>query len=342
MKLIDVEGQIDGYLLNGQLEDADLLVAQRSMRIAPSEKNAPFENPFRLNCESDPLAVIGSAPSHTRLTHRLRNTRSALAMAMQQPQLRVAELGDFGPIGISFWDDLPDCIAVTSLTALGNTAQQMALDTGVLDCVHENSFDAFVLTAGGNDILGQGRLVELLNDNLEKPALNPTQLSRALNETVLNCRAILNVVSQSTPDLAMFVRGYAVPDITDAPRWLDLPFSAINRDLASAPQVIRTVVAALNAALCQLALSIPNCTYIAPNDDTGIQAADWFGPLMSGRAGAMAHFLSILGGVEVLSQPDPAAFFDHPVDQGDSSGSAPAHLLSDLLCSRLGQSFHGP
>lgn len=143
----------------------------------------------------------------------------------------------------------------------GDTAQGMTqtLETpqGVLGAVVNRKPDVFLLSAGGNDLLGGAGLERCL---LKGPKPNPADYFGAafrqrLDDTLRRYAKILDVVLAARPEVKAVLHSYAYAVVTGPGRgpWLFEPMTRLGIPPAQRDAVVREIVDRFHAALARLA-----------------------------------------------------------------------------------------
>jgi hypothetical protein len=162
----------------------------------------------------------------------------------------------------------PD-FAVWSLGAAGDLLDDIVRQNEMMEALAERDPEALLLSGGGNDLLGSGRLVAYLAhhqvgmsaaDHIE-PAFG------AFVATVIeNFREIFARVAGEFPSLRILCHGYdyAIPD---AGKWLGRPMEKREiRDRGLQAAIVRIIVDRFNADLNQLIDDFPAVTYVNCRD----------------------------------------------------------------------------
>jgi endonuclease/exonuclease/phosphatase family metal-dependent hydrolase len=150
--------------------------------------------------------------------------------------------------------------AILSLGAGGDTLANMVGEPEYLEAVEEEKPDAFLLSAGGNDLLGEGQLVKILKAGVDSahPAdfLDEDAFKAQLSRTLDRFRAIFDSLIGARPDLVCFCHGYDYAIPADG-RWLGKPMA--ERGIAKPLQapVVRLIVDRFNEALQGLVCDFP-------------------------------------------------------------------------------------
>lgn len=205
---------------------------------------------------------------------RWRRRERYLARVAREPRVRrLVSEGDSWFQYPFLLEDVIDWLerdfAVWSLGAPGDLLDDIVRQNEMMEALAERRPEALLLSAGGNDLLGSGRLVAYLAqhevgmgaaDHI-KPAFT------AFVDTVIeNFREIFIRVAGEFPSLRILCHGYdyAIPN---AGKWLGRPMEkrAI-RDLALQAEIVRVVVDRFNAELLQLIEEFPAVTYVNCRD----------------------------------------------------------------------------
>jgi lysophospholipase L1-like esterase len=126
-------------------------------------------------------------------------------------------------------DQLDEHYAIRSLGAAGDLISDMFAQDELIATIAAERPDAVVISGGGNDLLGDGRLAKALRPF--DPALSPEQyltpnFEDTLSEVIELYRDILHRVVRTFPGLPVFIHGYdhAIPE---RGKWLGRPMEKL-------------------------------------------------------------------------------------------------------------------
>jgi hypothetical protein len=173
--------------------------------------------------------------------------------------------------------------AVLSLDAAGDTVSSMvaaAEYTAALDVARPH---AFLLSAGGNDLLGEGAFEAVLKRYTPgaKPEdlLDATRFRARLDAIMADYRAILSSVSGQRPSIVMLSHGYDVTHPKQGGKWLGKPLEKMGIPLKIGREIVKLIVDGFNDTLARLAQEFSNYHHVDLRGvvDSGI--AGWYDEL---------------------------------------------------------------
>ncbi|MEM6383099.1 MAG: D-Ala-D-Ala carboxypeptidase family metallohydrolase [Pseudomonadota bacterium] len=226
----------------------------------------------------------------------------------------------------------PD-FAVLSVGAAGDLVQHMAIRREYDAAIRETKTRIMLLSGGGNDLLGDGKLKLLLNpyfdgatatDLINKPAL------QTISGEILNYYAqILQDVLTNHPNVTVFGHGYDTPFPMQGEKYFGIPFEEAGIPLPLGREVVAEIVAFFRDQLSALAERFPNYRFIDLTGTVGDHPNSWKDELHPENAG-----------FKRATQPMIAAVREHlatlPLDLGVES-FGPESLFGDSLASDAGQ-----
>ena len=205
---------------------------------------------------------------------RWRRQERYLARVAREPRVRrLVSEGDSWFQYPFLLEDVIDWLepdfAVWSLGAAGDLLDDIVRQDEMVEALHEREPEALLLSGGGNDLLGSGKLIAYLAHHQAgmsaadhiKPEFN------AFVGTVIeNFREIFTRVSGEFPNLRVLCHGYdyAIPE---AGKWLGHPMEKREiRDRRQQAEIIRIIVDRFNVDLVQLIEDFPAVTYVNCRD----------------------------------------------------------------------------
>ena len=161
---------------------------------------------------------------------------------------------------------LDDDKAIRSFGAAGDTISGIAKHGEHLEAIGEEKADVFLLSAGGNDLLGNGALKQYLRryedgraaGALLKRAVFEKKLSKILADT----RHVVGEVVRCYPDVKIFCHGYDVPYPIQKGRWLGKPMHAKDIPLAVGREILHILLNEFNLGLAAIAKEFEQLTHI--------------------------------------------------------------------------------
>ncbi|MCP4406158.1 MAG: hypothetical protein GY807_00020 [Gammaproteobacteria bacterium] len=153
-------------------------------------------------------------------------------------------------------DHLFDDYAIFSLGAAGDLVSDMQQQDEVKDAVRQHQPHLFLISGGGNDLLGGGRIKTALHpfDTSRPPQDYPNDtFTQRLREVIDAYRTLFGDLLAEFPGLKIICHGYdyALPD---KGRWLGKPMESIGiKDKALQADIIRELIDRFNRSLNNLA-----------------------------------------------------------------------------------------
>ncbi|OED50538.1 hypothetical protein AB838_01875 [Rhodobacteraceae bacterium (ex Bugula neritina AB1)] len=184
-------------------------------------------------------------------------------------------------------DHLFDDYAIYSLGAAGDLVSAMLAQDEIHDAIRAENPHVFLLSGGGNDLLGDGRLATALHpfDPARQPEDYPNQnFADRLNEVIGIMRQIFASLTAEFPALKILCHGYdyAIPD---RGKWLGRPMADLgidDTDLQAA--IVRVMIDRFNAGLVGLANEFPGKVHRV-NCINAVGGDKWYDELHPDRDG---------------------------------------------------------
>ena len=154
-------------------------------------------------------------------------------------------------------DHLSKDYAVWSLGAAGDLLRDMVLEDEISEAIEKKKPHIFMISGGGNDLLGDGMLGKVLKpfDEKLKPEDYPgAQWTQVLNEIEEIYRGLFSRLKRAFPGLKILCHGYDYAIPTKGGRWLGKPMEGLQikaKGLQAA--IIRVLIDQLNDALISIA-----------------------------------------------------------------------------------------
>lgn len=202
-------------------------------------------------------------------------------------------------------DQLFDEYAIFSLGAAGDLLSDMVDPDEVRAAVRENEPDIVMISGGGNDLLGEGRLKLALNrfDENLTPAQYPNQnFSNSVQEAIGHLRQLFQLLLAEYPALKIMCHGYdyAIPNNG---KWLGKPMASLQiRRKVLQEDIIKVLIDRYNDALNRLAsdfsgsVFVVNCRGAVPRD----QWHDELHPTDEGYQSVAGRFKSVIDSITHL------------------------------------------
>jgi len=202
--------------------------------------------------------------------------------------------------------------AVFSLGAAGDTVAGMVQDSEYIGAIRQEMPDAFLLSACGNDLLGEGRLTAVL-----KPYTPGMSAAEIIDHNALDGKfsvllsdyaAIVETALRARDGLTVFGHGYGYAKPVEGGKWLGRPLAEAGIPLDLGEEVVRHIVDRFNDELAAL----PNVLgkNFIPLDVRGLvgeSTSSWHDelhPKNPGFARVSKPFLKALEKIAVLPRVD--------------------------------------
>ncbi|MFD1794921.1 hypothetical protein FQV27_16295 [Paracoccus aurantiacus] len=231
----------------------------------------------------------------------------------------------------------PD-FATLSLGAAGDLVEHMAVRREYHDALRQSGARVMLLSGGGNDLLGDGRLFNFLHRyqkglSAEK-LLNKSALQRASDEILGYYRRILQDVALNFPDVVIFGHGYDTPFPLKGKKHFGKPFEEKGIPLDVGRDVIRLIVEHFRNSLSALAKHHDNYRFTDLSGAVGGRTKDWHDELHPSDEGFARAAQPLLDAVRAhLDRPATPLFESAAIpaaearrDRGHVDGSM---ILSD-------------
>lgn len=228
-------------------------------------------------------------------------------------------------------DQLFDDYAILSLGAAGDTLEEMLKKDEFAAEIARERPDLFLLSAGGNDVFGAGRLQTLVKNRGDEPGdyLND-EFDAVLKTLIQGLRGVFGRLSRSFPELRMLVHGYdyAIPN---KGQWLGKPLERAGiTDVALQKAILAAVVDRYNTALQGVVGEFPNARYV---DCRGVVTdSRWYDELHPKNDGyaAVADRFRLIIRSELFNRRRSVEAFPQPLVPEWSAGG-PGTLKEDDL-----------
>jgi len=200
--------------------------------------------------------------------HRRRRYNRRLAQG-RTPLIKIVSEGDSWfqyPIVL---DDVVDYLidrpmfAVYSIGAAGDLLREMVARGEYLDAIAENQPEAFMLSGGGNDLVG--RLTEFVrrfaSDLAPSDYISPA-FAGFRRELAHDFRCLFSQVAAEKPDLQTFCHSYAYV-VPNKGRWLGRPLETLGiRDPMLQRQIMRELMDCMKMDIEGVAAEFKNVTFL--------------------------------------------------------------------------------
>jgi hypothetical protein len=275
------------------------------------ESSRPFAPALRVRKEIlDPaewaLAPLGGMDRWNKRTHekRVKKYRSMISKGYTGP--RIVSEGDswfmYPVLLTEIVDHLYDIYAVYSWDAAGDSLQQMIDQDQVVPAIREENADMFILSAGGNDVLGDiaAHLHPYDPDRRAEDYPNDTS-AKVLGSLLNQYHQLFDRVLTAAPAVRCCCHGYDYVFPRKDGKWLGRPMhsklgitdSKLQRDIAA------VLVDRFNARLRELASSFGGRVTYVDCRGTVPDPGDWYDeihPKSDGFGDITAKFVQAMRG----------------------------------------------
>lgn len=195
-------------------------------------------------------------------------------------------------------DQLFDDYAIYSLGAAGDLVQDMLDQDEVLQAVRQHKPHVFLISGGGNDLLGDGMLKTALHPfKAGKPPKDypNATFAKRLKDIIGVYRSIFASLLAEFPNLKILCHGYDYAQPANA-RWLGKPMAALGiKDKALQAQIVAELINRFNTALVSLASEFPGSVVrVSCLDSVGNNWHDELHPNNTGYAAAADKFRAVI------------------------------------------------
>ncbi|MBO9401184.1 GDSL-type esterase/lipase family protein [Shimia sp. R9_3] len=350
MKLSDFEKKLSDLINAGKFEEAEAFFAEYIDELTREDQTQPFSAAVTfkgLDYEGNLLEGADLVGLVTKWARRIRNGKYKGMIAQHPNKLRILEEGDsWHQYPVILWDiiDIVSRVFPTySLSAPSDLASNMALESEHVDKIHELDPDIFMLSMGGNDLLGDGRFVKLLkpyqSGSTATELLNELAFRSALISVMDSYRAMINSALAAKPTLVVLIHGYDNAQPRNNGKWLGKPLAKKGIPLEIGREIVELIVGRFNEALAEFASDFAgNVRYIDVRTSVGGNVSSWYDeihPRNPGFKRVADKILRVLGrlgtriSIKGLSLHSAAAPF--------SGGPQPEAIIGNALYDRLKQ-----
>lgn len=191
--------------------------------------------------------------------------------------------------------------AVRSLAAAGDLVENMARRKEYRAALLETRARVMLLSGGGNDLLGDGRLERLLLPYKKgKPAkdlVDQTRLSVTIDRILVHYRSILTDVGKRFPDVTIFGHGYDIPYPKKDGPYFGKPFAKAGIPLDVGREVIKLISVEFANRLNQLENRFSHFRFVDLVGTVGTDDRSWYDELHPRNEGFERAAKKMIGAV---------------------------------------------
>jgi len=195
-------------------------------------------------------------------------------------------------------DQLFDDYAIYSLGAAGDLVQDMLDQDEILQAVRQQNPHVFLISGGGNDLLGDGMLATAVHPfKSGRPAKDypNATFGKRLKDIIGVYRSIFTALLAEFPNLKILCHGYDYAQPDNA-RWLGKPMASLGiKDKALQARIVAEMINRFNAALVALAGEFPGSVVrVSCLNAVGGNWHDELHPNNTGYAAAAGKFRAVI------------------------------------------------
>ena len=178
---------------------------------------------------------------------------------------------------------------IRSMAAAGDTVANMLAGTGYLRILKEEDARIFLFSGGGNDLLGDGRIIDFVvpyDDTKEiKDHLQQDLFEGFLAQIIDEYRRMAKAIQAERPGVQIFTHGYATSSKIGSGKWIWPYLSELGFTKSNTMKIVDQLLAVFNDALKRLDTELINFTYVDMRDVVGAGSGAWFDAIHPSDAG---------------------------------------------------------
>lgn len=207
-------------------------------------------------------------------------------------------------------DVLIEKYAVCCLSAGGDTVANMVRWPEYLDAIEQERPAVFLFSGGGNDLVGDGRLRQILKPYTAgaqpQDLIDSNAFGQILRQVVSGYEQILKSLKDRFPGLRMLGHGYDHPQNISAGPWIKPYLEEAKIPLSMGPEIIAVLLDRFGDELVRLSMLYPNFEYISVVGKVGGTAADWHDALHPKNPGYRRVANAFIESIEAARDRQPA------------------------------------
>ncbi|SNT73756.1 N-acetylmuramoyl-L-alanine amidase [Paracoccus seriniphilus] len=225
-------------------------------------------------------------------------------------------------------------LATYSLGAAGDLVEHMAIRREYIRAIGTTGARVMLLSGGGNDLLGDGRLFDLLRPYTPGASaddlLDMAALEAASQEILGYYNRILVDVAMNHPGVMIFGHGYDTPFPRKGKKHFGKPLEEAGIPLPVGRDVIRMIVEYFRERLMVLSDRMPNFRFVDLTDTVGEHPNSWFDELHPHDAGFAKATAPLLAAVRAHLDGPPTPLFESATPDTDGVASVgPVRIVLD-------------
>lgn len=276
----DIEARIDAAVQANDLEALDEILDElfkpAKKTLLPGAPFAPaldFRNTKDRKQITEALTISDAATYLANKASRgKRRVIYNLKTVFGFSGMRIVEEGDSWHQYPVLLDDIIDQLmedddkAILSLGGAGDKLTDILTRNEYLKAIEDNQPHVFLLSAGGNDLLGEGALDKVLKQFEEgfeaRDVIDHPALETSVDIIIDNYKKIISNIVTAFPNLPILGHGYDLPFPQNGGKWLGAPLAKFEIPLNLGREVIRIIMDKFNDELSTLENLQTNYTHI--------------------------------------------------------------------------------
>ena len=265
MSKSELETEFYGMLDKDDLDGAMALLADNLEPVPDKDQAHPFSPALRLRAtDGNEEGLVDNAIAMSRAW---RNAHYRITLALGYKNLRLLEEGDSWHQYPVLLNDIIDVLmqkryAVASLAAAGDTAEGIALAGEYVAAIRKYNPDVFLLSMGGNDLLGTGNFSAILKPFKKglaaKDLILMSQMDQRIKRVIKHYHSVISKSLAVSPNLQICMHGYDYVHPRRNGKWLGKPLAKKGIPLSIGRGITSILLDTFNAALQEMARQYPN------------------------------------------------------------------------------------
>lgn len=284
MSRTKLETEFYQLLEQKDMKGAKALMEANIETIPEADQANPFSPSIRLKVVSgDGSSKEGLVRKLIAMSRAWRNTHYEITLGVGYQGLRLLEEGDSWHQYPVLLNDIVDVLmqrkyAVASLSAAGDTAEQMDMSGEYVHAIRKFDPDVFLISAGGNDLLGGGRFKSILKPyhkgKTAHELISNSAMDAMIKGVIVHYKSILSKALTQKPELQICIHGYDYVHPLSKGKWLGKPLKAKGIPLDVGRDIAKILLDEFNKNLMTLAQKHPNNVHYIDLRNTADQGAN--------------------------------------------------------------------
>jgi endonuclease/exonuclease/phosphatase family metal-dependent hydrolase/S1-C subfamily serine protease len=194
-----------------------------------------------------------------------------------------------------------DEYAILSLGAAGDELHEMLLKDEFRGAIRDEQPLLFLISGGGNDLFGDGRLASMLHPQAGRPEDYPNEnFTQLLSRITRSYRQLFANLTRDFNNLRILCHGYDYAIPADG-RWLGEPMGSIGiTDKGLQKDIMRVIVDRFSGSLADAADDFPNVHFVDCRNVVGDRWNDELHPTDEGFADVAERFRTAISAVTTI------------------------------------------